>query len=279
LPLPSGASGASAFRALNVGPMSLTVRDGALALELELEGAGLAAVGAEMGLLPGLQAAISSAALRPAAVRPALFLRPAVFAREDKNVPRFSLTRLAAAAGVGPPGERVCKPCPRRLSVARLRDLCGRSPQRPRPGRRPPASTSARPRRSPGPQRRVGLGQRAVPFRVGERTGHDPLAPRGVPPWGDEQAATCHSSWSLLPSAARLPPGAGPVQARCRPGAGPVQARCRLLIRARTVSGLSSAVPARPRAARHSPGCAGGWRSGPARAVRCRSGRRGPSRP
>src|SRR5579859_5680195 len=115
LPLPSGASGASAFRALNVGPMSLTVRDGALALELELEGAGLAAVGAEMGLRPGLQAAISSAALRPAAVRPALFLRPAVFAREDKNVPRFSLTRLAAAAGVGPPGERVCKPYPRPL--------------------------------------------------------------------------------------------------------------------------------------------------------------------
>src|SRR5579859_1685181 len=107
LPLPSGASGASAFRALNVGPMSLTVRDGVLALELE--GAGLAAVGAEMGLLPGLQAAISSAALRPAAVRPALFLRPAVFAREDKNVPRFSLTRLAAAAGVRPPGERACK--------------------------------------------------------------------------------------------------------------------------------------------------------------------------
>src|SRR5579859_5003378 len=113
LPLPSGASGASAFRALNVGPMSLTVRDGVL--ELELEGAGLAAVGAEMGLLPGLQAAISSAALRPAAVRPALFLRPAVFAREDKNVPRFSLTRLAAAPGVGPPGERVCKPYPRPL--------------------------------------------------------------------------------------------------------------------------------------------------------------------
>ena len=35
LPLPSGASGASAFRALNVGPMSLTVRDGVLALELD----------------------------------------------------------------------------------------------------------------------------------------------------------------------------------------------------------------------------------------------------
>src|SRR5579871_1626552 len=112
LPLPSAASGASAFSALNVGPMSLTVRDGALALELELAlvGAGLAAVGAELGLLPGLQAAISSAAPRPAAVRPALFLRPAVFAREDKNVPRFSLTRLAAAAGAGPPGERVGKP-------------------------------------------------------------------------------------------------------------------------------------------------------------------------
>jgi hypothetical protein len=84
--------------------MSLTVRDGALALELE--GAGIAAVGAEVELVPGLQAAMSSAVLRPAVVRPALFLRPAVFAREDKNVPRFSLTRLAAGVGVGSPGDR-----------------------------------------------------------------------------------------------------------------------------------------------------------------------------
>jgi hypothetical protein len=104
LPLPSGASGASAFRALNVGPMSLTVRDGPLALELE--GAGRAAVGAEVELVPGLQAAMSSAVLRAAVVRPALFLAPAVLAREDKNVPRFSLTRLAVAVGVGPSGDR-----------------------------------------------------------------------------------------------------------------------------------------------------------------------------
>jgi hypothetical protein len=104
LPLPSGASGASAFRALNVGPMSLTVRAGALAPELEC--AGLAAVDAEVELVPGLQAAMSSAVLRAAVVRPAFFLRPAVFAREDKNVPRFSLTRLAVAVRVGPPGDR-----------------------------------------------------------------------------------------------------------------------------------------------------------------------------
>src|SRR3954452_24183211 len=99
LPLPSGASGASALRALNVGPMSLTVRDGAPAVELE--GAGLAEVGAEVDVVPGLEAAMSSAVLRPAVVRPALFLRPAVFAREDKNVPRFSLTCLAAGVVVG----------------------------------------------------------------------------------------------------------------------------------------------------------------------------------
>src|SRR5579859_3638667 len=142
LPLPSGASGASAFRALNVGPMSLTVRDGALALELE--GAGLAAVGAEMGLLPGLQAAISSAALRPAAVRPALFLRPAVFAREDKNVPRFSLTRLAAAPGVGPPGERVCKTLSAPfISRAPARPVRALAAERSRPASAPYRSASA----------------------------------------------------------------------------------------------------------------------------------------
>src|SRR5579863_7273182 len=149
LPLPSGASGASAFRALNVGPMSLTVRDGALALELELEGAGLAAVGAEMGLLPGLQAAISSAALRPAAVRPALFLRPAVFAREDKNVPRFSLTRLAAATGVGPPGERICKPT--RESIPGPAARCHSSWFRLPPAARLPPGAGPEPaRHSPG---------------------------------------------------------------------------------------------------------------------------------
>jgi hypothetical protein len=72
--------------------MSLTVRDGALAPGLE--DAGLAAVGVEVELVPGLQAAMSSAVLRAAAVRPALFLRPGVFAREDKE--RTSLFRLPA---------------------------------------------------------------------------------------------------------------------------------------------------------------------------------------
>src|SRR5579863_1587667 len=92
LPLPLGASAASAFRAVNEGSMSLTVRDGVPELELAgpaLEGAALEA--AEEELVAELQAATSSAALRPAATRPALFIWPALFVREDTNVPRFSL--------------------------------------------------------------------------------------------------------------------------------------------------------------------------------------------
>src|SRR5579872_5559195 len=169
LPLPSGASGASAFRALNVGPMSLTVRDGALALELD--GAGLAAVGAELGLLPGLQAAISSAALRPAA------LRPALFAREDKNVPRFRLPAWQA------------RPASKSRAAA---------PRRPRPARR------------------------TVPRRQTHRA--RPPRATGRAAMGDEQAATCHSSWSLLPSAAVFRPVQAPLQA-AHPGTNRVRVK------------------------------------------------------
>jgi hypothetical protein len=93
LPLPFGASDASAFRAVNEGLISLTVRDGA---PLEFTGAVALAVlaGADAELLAlELQAATSSAALRLTAVRPALFIRPALFVREATDVPRFSLSR------------------------------------------------------------------------------------------------------------------------------------------------------------------------------------------
>jgi hypothetical protein len=66
--------------------MSPTVRDAA-ALEVAvatLEDAGLVAAGAEVELL--VQAAISSAALRHAAVRPALFTRPALFMRDRSSL-------------------------------------------------------------------------------------------------------------------------------------------------------------------------------------------------
>src|ERR1700722_18296343 len=111
LPLPSGASEASAFRALNEGPMSLTVRDGTAALEFAVaapEGAEPLAAGVEVELALELQAATSSAALRPTAVRPALFTRPALLVRGDTNLPRFSLSRPVATAEPGLPGERVC---------------------------------------------------------------------------------------------------------------------------------------------------------------------------
>jgi hypothetical protein len=88
IPLPVEASDVSWLSALNEGVMSPTVRDGAALAELELAGAELA--GAELVLPPAavellleLQAAISSAALTPTAARPALFMR------EDTNIPRF----------------------------------------------------------------------------------------------------------------------------------------------------------------------------------------------
>src|SRR5215469_1526129 len=58
LPLPCGASAASAFRALNEGSISLTVSDGPV---LELAGAVPVAAGAEVELALEVQAAISSA--------------------------------------------------------------------------------------------------------------------------------------------------------------------------------------------------------------------------
>ena len=111
LPLPSGASGASGFSALNEGSMSLTVSDGAPAFALAGADVPAALAGAEAELVLELQAAISSAALRPAAVRPALFIRPALSVREDTNVPRFSLSRAWEPRGEpGLPGERICAP-------------------------------------------------------------------------------------------------------------------------------------------------------------------------
>jgi hypothetical protein len=56
-----------------------------LAAALELAGAELAGAELELELELELHAATSSAALRPAAVRPALFSRLALFIREDTN--------------------------------------------------------------------------------------------------------------------------------------------------------------------------------------------------
>jgi hypothetical protein len=90
--LPFGASVASALRALNEGVISPTVRVGVPALELAAPVLAGAELAAELELLVlELQAATSSAALRLAATRPALFIWPALFVREDTNVPRFSL--------------------------------------------------------------------------------------------------------------------------------------------------------------------------------------------
>ncbi|PEN13691.1 hypothetical protein CRM92_10675, partial [Rothia dentocariosa] len=66
---------------------------------LERAGATLVAAGAAVEPLPELQAAISSAALRPAADRPDLFVR------EDKNVPRVSLPSPGSHGGTGPAGR------------------------------------------------------------------------------------------------------------------------------------------------------------------------------
>jgi len=90
VPLPDDASDDSCCRALKEVFRSPTEIAGALALELA-ELLELLVAGAELELLLlellELQAAISSAALTPAAVRPALFVR------EDTNVPRFLYTR------------------------------------------------------------------------------------------------------------------------------------------------------------------------------------------
>jgi hypothetical protein len=97
LPLPCAVIDLSADSAVKVGVMSLTLRleveEVALAEELALalvlvlaEAAGeLAAAVLELELLDELQAAISIAALTPAATRPAFLIR------EDTNLPRFSL--------------------------------------------------------------------------------------------------------------------------------------------------------------------------------------------
>src|SRR3984957_7529126 len=101
LPLPRDASGASAFSALNEGSMSLTVRCGSVP-ELAALAAGFVAAGAELGLGLALerQAATSSAALRHAAVRPALFMWPALFMRDRSSL--FTFPRLAGTAGAAP---------------------------------------------------------------------------------------------------------------------------------------------------------------------------------
>src|ERR1700722_7918105 len=104
-PLPLGASTASAFRALNEGLISLTVRDGSTALEFADAAAPVALAGADAELALELQAAASSAALRPTAVRPALFIRPALFVREDTTYLAFHFSRPVATARAGSAGR------------------------------------------------------------------------------------------------------------------------------------------------------------------------------